>query len=174
MASFATRAHSDSCTACCLPSSQILFCRDAPQIVRLQWTVNCGQQHNYCTVGREETEGKNEFLLEEENPSGRKLLPSCRTLLCPFCIYKIICWSAHSLSFCSSGPVLEYTICSSWFSVICALDDSAASCLFHVTDEDIKQGMAQQVPLQHSICCSLPGRVWPITITLLTHHETSF
>lgn len=69
MASFAARAHSGSCTACCLPNSQVLFCRDAPQIV----SVNCCQQHNCCVVVRKELEGKNEFFLEEGNLSGRKL-----------------------------------------------------------------------------------------------------
>lgn len=125
MASFAARAHSGSCTACCLPGAFPQRCSPHSQA-----TGNCCQQHNCCVVGRAE----HRFFLEEENPSRRKVFPGHRTLLCPLCIHNTISWSARSLSFCSSGPVLEYINCSSWFSVICTLD-SAACCPFHVTDQ---------------------------------------
>lgn len=111
--------------SCCLPGPSPQRCSPDSQA-----TGNCCQQHNCCDVGREE----HGFFLKEENPSRRKVFPSRRTLLCPLRTYNTMSWSAHSLSFCSSGPVLEYTNCSSWFNVICTLD-SAACCLFHDIDQ---------------------------------------
>ena len=90
----------------------------------------------------------------------KEVLPSCMTL--HLSLSYLICWSPHSWSLCSSGPVSECTNCSSQFSVICKLVDSAPCCLFQVIDKGVKQGRYQQVSLHHSTCCPLPGRVWPI------------